>query len=217
MFHIQALNINKSYGRKKVLENTTLKVEKGKIIIIEGPSGVGKTTFLNILSGIDSPDNGKVLIDNKDIFEMNENKRAKFRLNKIGIIFQDINLIEDLNVMENIALPLKLARKKWEEKVDELVRYLKIEDLKYSMPSSLSGGEIQRCAIARAIANEPEIIIADEPTSNLDDENTENIMKLIEDINNRMGTTVIIASHDPRVNYKDGKRFLLEGGKLHER
>ena len=217
MFHIQALTINKSYGKKKILENTTLKVEKGEIIIIEGPSGIGKTTFLNILAGIDSPDDGKVLIDNKNIFEMGENKRAKFRLDKIGIIFQESNLIEDLNVMENIALPLKLAGKKWEDRVDELMKYLKIEDLKYEMPSSLSGGEIQRCAIARAIANEPEIIIADEPTSNLDNENTRNIINLIENINKDMGTTIIIASHDPRMNYKEGKIYLFEGGKLHER
>ncbi len=201
MSQIEVKNVSKSYGKKKVLDSVSFHVDKGKILLIEGRSGIGKTTLLNIIAGIDHPDEGTVMIDGEDIFKMNEDKRAKFRLEKIGIIFQQMNLIEDLNVMENIALPLKLAGKKWKERVDELLKYMKIENLKYEMPTSLSGGEMQRCAIARAIANDPEILIADEPTSNLDDENTKNISELFMRINKEMGTTIIIATHDPRINH----------------
>ncbi len=201
MSQIEVKNVSKSYGKKKVLDSVSFNVDKGEILLIEGRSGIGKTTLLNIMAGIDHPDEGTVIIEGEDIFKMSEDKRAKFRLEKIGIIFQQMNLIEDLNVMENIALPLKLAGKKWKERVDELLKYMKIENLKYEMPTSLSGGEMQRCAIARAIANEPEILIADEPTSNLDDENTKNISELFTRINKEMGTTIIIATHDPRINH----------------
>ena len=201
MSQIEVKNVSKSFGKKKVLDSVSFDVDKGKILLIEGPSGIGKTTLLNIMAGIDHPDEGTVMIDGEDIFKMNEDKRAKFRLEKMGVIFQQMNLIEDLNVMENIALPLKLAGKKWKDRVDELLKYMKIENLKYEMPSSLSGGEMQRCAIARAIANDPEILIADEPTSNLDNENTKNISDLFMRINKEMGTTIIIATHDPRINH----------------
>ncbi len=184
--------------------------------MIRGPSGIGKTTFLNILSGIDLPDKGKVIIDSKDITKMNENERAKFRLNKIGVIFQSMNLIEDLSVIENIALPLKLAGKEWKKRVNELLKYMNIEDIKHSFPTALSGGEMQRVAIARAIANEPEILIADEPTSNLDDENTENIVNLLKKINKEMNMSIIIATHDPRMENLEGKKYFMKEGKLYE-
>jgi len=214
--HLQALNIHKHYGKKPVLQGASLNVGRGDIVIIKGPSGIGKTTFLNILSGIDLPDKGEVLIDSKDITKMNENERAKFRLKKIGLIFQSINLIDDLSVVENIALPLKLAGKDWKKRVNELLKYLKIEDIKHSFPSELSGGEQQRVAIARAIANEPEILIADEPTSNLDDENTENIVNLLKRINEDMGVSIVIATHDPRMENLDARRYFMREGKLYE-
>ncbi len=201
MSHILVRNVSKTYGTKRVLDGVSFEVKRGEIVIVEGPSGIGKTTLLNIIAGIDHPDEGTVIIDDQDIFEMSEDARARFRLEKMGIIFQQMNLIEDLNVMENIALPLKLAGKRWKERVDELLKYMKIEDLRYEMPSSLSGGEMQRAAIARAIANNPEIILADEPTSNLDDENTKNIGDLFLRINREFGTTIIIATHDPRIDY----------------
>jgi len=214
--HLQALNIHKHYGKKPVLQGASLNVERGDIVIIKGPSGIGKTTFLNILSGIDLPDKGEVLIDSKDITKMNENERAKFRLKKIGLIFQSINLIDDLSVVENIALPLKLAGKDWKKRVNELLKYLKIEDIKHSFPSELSGGEQQRVAIARAIANEPEILIADEPTSNLDDKNTENIVNLLKKINEDMGVSIVIATHDPRMENLNARRYFMKEGKLYE-
>jgi len=214
--HISARNIWKTYGTRKVLKGVNLNVKRGNIVIIRGPSGIGKTTLLNILTGIDLPDKGEVLIDDENIVKMDENQRAKLRLNKIGLIFQTANLIDDLNVIENIALPLKLAGKKWKKRVDELLKYLKIEDVKYSFPTSLSGGEMQRVAIARALANEPEILVADEPTSNLDDENTENIVNLLKRINSDMGVTIIIATHDPRIDTLNAKRYTMKEGVLYE-
>ncbi len=214
--HLQALDIHKHYGKKPVLRGVSLNVERGDIVLIRGQSGIGKTTFLNIISGIDLPDKGSVIIDSKDITKMSENERAKFRLRKIGLIFQSMNLIEDLTVIENIALPLKLAGKKWKKRVNELLQYLNIENVKHSFTTELSGGEMQRVAIARAIANEPEILIADEPTSNLDDENTENIVNLLRKINKEMNMSIIIATHDPRMENLDAKRFFMKEGKLYE-
>ncbi|ADD09290.1 ABC transporter ATP-binding protein [Candidatus Aciduliprofundum boonei] len=214
--HLQALDIHKHYGKKPVLRGASLNVERGDIVMIRGQSGIGKTTFLNIISGIDLPDKGRVIIDSKDITKMSENERAKFRLHKIGLIFQSMNLIEDLSVIENIALPLKLAGKKWKKRVNELLQYLNIENVKHSFPTELSGGEMQRVAIARAIANEPEILVADEPTSNLDDENTENIVNLLRKINKEMNMSIIIATHDPRMENLDAKRFFMKEGKLYE-
>ncbi len=217
MAFIETIDLQKTYGIKKVLDGVDMKISRGDIVIIEGPSGIGKTTLLNIISGIDVPTRGEVIIDGTKIFDLDEDERAKFRLEKIGIIFQQINLIDDLNVMENIALPLKLAGKKWKKRVEELLSYMKIEQLKYEMPPNLSGGEMQRCAIARALANDPEILIADEPTSNLDDDNTRNIANLLLKINEEMNTTIIIATHDPRIHHLGNKRFVLDGGKIYER
>ncbi len=209
---IEVKGISKTYGTRKIFDSLSFSVESGGILIVEGQSGRGKTTLLHIMAGLDEPDEGTVIINGTDIFRLSENQRAKFRLEKIGIVFQQINLIEDLNVMENIALPLKLAGKRWKERVDELLKYMKIEDLKYQMPSALSGGEMQRCAIARAIANSPAIVIADEPTSNLDDENTRNIGDLFLKINRELGTTIVVATHDPRIHYITKNVLSLERG-----
>ncbi len=216
MAFIDVLQLTKTYGLKKILDGVELQVERGEIILLEGPSGIGKSTFLNILAGIDIPDSGKVIVNGHELFSMSEDRRARFRLEHMGIIFQQMNLIDDLTVEENIALPLKLAGKRWKERVDSLLKYLKIEDVRHAMPSSLSGGELQRCAIARAIANEPEILIADEPTSNLDNENTRNIGEMFLKINREMNVTIIIATHDPRIEFIGTRKLVLEGGKLRE-
>ena len=214
---IEVVDVIKEYGTKRILDGVSISLKRGDMAIVEGPSGIGKTTLLNIIVGIDIPTSGEVIIDETKIFDLSEDKRARFRLEKIGIVFQQMNLIDDLNVMENIALPLKLAGRRWKKRVEELLKYMKIEDLRYEMPHTLSGGEMQRCAIARALANEPEILIADEPTSNLDDDNTRNIADMILRINEEMGTTIIIATHDPRIHYLGKRRFVLEGGKIYER
>ncbi len=194
-----------------------MEVNRGDIVSIQGPSGIGKTTLLNIISGLDLPDEGNVMIDDIEITSLDENKRARFRLERMGLIFQSANLIDDLNVMENIALPLKLAGRKWKERVEELLRYFGIEDKRYAFPSSLSGGEMQRVAIARALANEPELLIADEPTSNLDDENTANIVEMFKRINVEMEVTIIIATHDPRLEDLKARKYIMKEGRLYER
>nr|AAZ32446.1 ABC transporter [uncultured euryarchaeote Alv-FOS1] len=217
MAFIEVQDISKTFGTRKVLDRASMAVKRGDIVLVEGPSGIGKSTLLHIIAGIDEPNAGTVIIDDTNIFSLNEDRRAKFRLEKMGIIFQQMNLIDDLTVEENIALPLKLAGKKWRKRVDELVEYLKIEEVRHSLPSSISGGELQRCAIARALANEPEILIADEPTSNLDNQNTENIGKLFLKINSEMNVTLIIATHDPRIEFIGGRRFELREGRINER
>ncbi len=211
---IEVKEIVKKYGDKTVLQKLSLSVEKGEIVLIEGDSGVGKTTLLNIISGIDLPDEGSVVIEGKNIVKMSEDERAKLRLNMIGIIFQTYNLIEELNVEENIALPLRLAGKKWKEKVEELMEFLDISDLRSKRINMLSGGERQRVAIARALANDPRIILADEPTSNLDDRNTERVIETLRRIREKYNATIVIASHDPRIVKFIDKKYLLENGKL---
>ena len=214
---LRAINIEKYYGPRRILRNVNLNVAQGEIALIEGSSGNGKTTLLNILSGIDLPDRGSVIFQGTDITKLSEDERAKLRLENIGIVFQVSALIDDLNVMENIALPLKLAGKKWKERVKELVKYFNIEHIKHSFPNALSGGEKQRVEIARALANNPKILIADEPTSNLDDANALRVAQLIIRIREELNTTVVIASHDLRIKNLGDKKYILEKGVLHER
>ncbi len=214
--HLEVKDVHKSYGARHILSGVNLRARSGEIVLIHGPSGVGKTTLLNIISGIDLPDRGKVLLDGVNLAGLSEDHRAKLRLRKIGLVFQNTALIEDLNVMENIALPLKLAGRKWKERVNELLHYFGIDSLKYEYPHSLSGGERQRVEIARALANNPEMLIADEPTSNLDDDNAARLLELLERIREDMGTIIIIATHDVRMKDMGERRYLLKEGKLHE-
>jgi len=214
--YLEAINIHKTYGTRKILNGVNFRASGGETVIIQGPSGAGKTTLLNIISGIDLPDKGKVSLNGINIVRMDEDKRAKLRLENIGLVFQESTLIEDLNILENIALPLKLAGKRWKEKVTELVRYLGIEKLKYEYPHSLSRGEKQRVEIARALANDPQILILDEPTSNLDDLNAFKVMELLQKIREDMGTLIIIATHDVRITNIGDKHYFLKEGKLYE-
>ncbi len=216
MVYLSVSNVSKTYGSYMVLRRVNLNVDRGYIVMIKGQSGVGKTTLLNIISGLEIPDEGSVKIENIEITKLSENERAKFRLQRIGIIFQTTNLIDDLTVMENVALPLKLAGKRWKERVEDLLEYFGIKEKMHSFPSSLSGGEMQRVAIARALANDPELLIADEPTSNLDDENTENIVELMKKINKELGVTIILATHDPRLEKLNARKYIMKEGSLYE-
>ncbi len=202
-YMIKVRNLWKSYpvdGRKIiVLDGIDLDIRKGEMVALVGPSGSGKTTLLNILSGLDSADDGEVIVNGMNILKLGETKLAKYRRNHVGFIFQTWNLVNFLTVVENVELPLLLngwKRKKARKKAIEILEKLGISGLANKYPRTLSGGEQQRAAIARALIHEPEVIYCDEPTGNLDHENTIKFVKVLKDIQKETRQTVIIVTHD---------------------
>ena len=196
---IEVKSLHKSYptpnGSIIVFEGLNLTVEKGEFITITGPSGSGKSTLLNIISTLDSKYEGKVVIKGKDIKSLSEKEKDLLRLNEIGYLFQFDSLIDDLNVSENILLPSSIAGRDSKENLTLLLEKFNLKNFALRLPSELSGGEKQRVALIRAIINSPQIIIADEPTGNLDLENAINVMEDLKELN-RNGITIIIASHN---------------------
>lgn len=186
-------------GRSTVLDGISFSVEEGEFVTVYGRSGCGKTTLLNILGGLDRPTSGSVRIEGTDIVGLSEDELARLRLEKIGFVFQDFNLLLDLTVRENIALPMKLAGTLREERVDALLERFDMKAIATESARRISGGEAQRTAIARAIVNEPKVILADEPTGNLDAENTERVISMFESIRDELRTTVVLATHDPNL------------------
>ena len=179
----------------KAIDHTDLEIERGKFTAIVGRSGSGKSTLLHMLGGLDRPDSGKVFIDGKDIFKLKENELAVFRRKKIGFIFQDYNLIPSLNVWENIVLPIGLDERKVEsQEIEAILNHIGLDDKKESMPNTLSGGQKQRVAIARALASSPAIILADEPTGNLDLKSSKQIFDILKNISREH--LVVVVSHD---------------------
>lgn len=200
---VKAEKLIKYYGTKenpvKAVDQIDLEIKRGLFTVIAGRSGSGKSTLLHLLGGLDRPDSGNVYIGEQNIFKLNGNDLAKFRRRKIGFVFQDFNLIPSLTVLENIILPLGLEGKTMEKHAAEkLLENIGLLDKKDMLPDTLSGGQKQRCAIARAIAAKPAIILADEPTGNLDPKNSWEIMKLLDEINSR-GTTVIVVTHNSEI------------------
>ena len=192
-------NLCKTYGtgdtRVDALKDVSFSVDKGEFVAIIGPSGSGKSTLLHILGGVDRPTSGRVIIDGTPIYELNETKLAIFRRRQIGLIYQFYNLLPVLNVKENLTLPLLLdGQKPDEEYLKELTGVLGLSDRISHLPNQLSGGQQQRVSIGRALINHPAIVLADEPTGNLDPETARGIMQLLEDINAR-GTTIVMATH----------------------
>lgn len=184
----------------KVLNDIAFKVEDGEFLGVMGPSGSGKTTLLNILAGIDKATAGEIFIDEKNILTMKKDDMAIFRRNHMGFIFQDFNLLDSLTVKENIGFPLTLDRIKpriIEEKVNELIEYLGLKKVENSYPYHISGGQKQRVAQARALIKEPKIILADEPTGNLDSKSSTNIMESFKKINEEKKSTIVMVTHDP--------------------
>ena len=206
---IQFTNIIKSYGSIPVIKDFTASVEKGEFVFICGQTGSGKSTLLKLLMCIEKADIGEVLFQGEDLSAVSESRIPYIRRD-IGFIFQDGRLLSNRNVFDNIALVLKicgLAKKEIEYRVSEALRLVGMSDKIYSLPSTLSGGELQKVAAARAVANDPLLLLADEPAGNLDEENALELYNIFSKIN-RTGTTVVIATHDCEMAKKMGKRII---------
>jgi ABC-type lipoprotein export system ATPase subunit len=215
-------NVDKNYklGNKdkiKVLNGINLQVEKGEFVAIMGPSGSGKTTLLNILSGIDSADEGKVLFNGSNLKNMNRSEMALFRRQKMGMVFQEFNLIDSLTVKENIMIPMILEKKEIEEmecKTQNLTELLGISDILNKNTYEISGGQKQRTAICRALVNEPVVIFADEPTGNLDSKSTKDVMNYLNKVNEDFSTSVLMVTHDSFAASYCKRVVLLKDGKI---
>lgn len=213
---LSCLNVTKYFGENRVLNDVSLEIEKGSFVSIVGASGSGKSTLLTILGGIDKPSEGKVVLDGVELSSMSEKELAILRRTKLGFVFQFFNLAPYLTAEENVLLPITLKGKVSEEdknRARELMEYLGISELKNKLPGKMSGGEQQRVAIARGLIINPEVILLDEPTGNLDSKNSEEIMNLLKRINEEFNTTIVQVTHsDVNANYgnvlitiKDGK------------
>lgn len=199
----------------KAVDNTSLTIERGKFTAIVGRSGSGKSTLLHLIGGLDYPDAGKVLIGGKDIYSLKNNQLAEFRRKKIGFVFQDFNLIPSLNVWENVVLPLGLdGRKVNEKEVMEILTRIGLADKKNAMPNTLSGGQKQRTAIARALAGTPAIILADEPTGNLDSKTELEVMSLLKSCVKEYGQTLVMITHDETIAQMADVVVMIEDGKV---
>jgi putative ABC transport system ATP-binding protein len=206
-------------GKRKVpaLNDLNLQVNRGEFIAIMGPSGSGKTTLLNVLGCLDKPTSGKVVLDDVDVANLPERQLCKIRRDKIGFVFQTFNLLPYLNAAENVELPMentKKTRSERRKKARDLLRLVGLEGREEHRPQRLSAGEQQRVAIARALANDPAIILADEPTGNLDTQNKYEIVRLLANLNIERGTTVIVVTHDSQMASHTEKMFLLKDGKI---
>lgn len=220
---LTAQNIYKSFHSGdeeiKVLEGIDLEIKKGDFISITGPSGSGKSTLLHILGGLQHPDKGEVLLDGKSIYSNSDRELAKIRNERIGFIFQFHYLLSDFTVFENIMIPLlikNIERDKAEEKVNILLKMVNIEDRALHKPQTLSGGERQRVAVLRAIINEPSILLADEPTGDLDWEHANIVLQMIRDLHKNKEMTIIIVTHNKRVAKIAKKTYNLSKGRLLE-
>ena len=197
-------NLCKQYGKGEnkvtALDNVSFTVNKGEFVAIVGASGSGKSTLLHLIGGVDRPTSGKVFIDGKDIYKFNDDELAIFRRRQVGLIYQFYNLIPILNVEENITLPLKLDNKNIDkQRLDELIKVLGLEERRTHLPNELSGGQQQRVSIGRAMMNEPALMLADEPTGNLDSKASEEIISLLRLSNKKYNQTVIIITHDEKI------------------
>ena len=209
---LEVKNISKTYGSGETaveaLKNVSFSVGKGEFLAIVGESGSGKSTLLNMIGALDSPTAGKVIIDGKDIMEMKDNAATIFRRRNIGFIFQAFNLITELTVEQNIVFPLLLDYQKPDQKyLDEILKSLNLENRRKHLPSQLSGGQQQRVAIGRALITKPSIILADEPTGNLDSQNSNEVIALLKDAARRYEQTIIMITHN-RVIAQSADRIL---------
>ena len=199
----------------RALDGVSFDVEKGEFISIIGASGSGKSTLLHLLGGLDYPTSGKVMIDGTDIYALKDDERTIFRRRNIGFVFQAYNLLPMLNVYENIIIPFGLDGDKVDKKyVDSVIDILEISDQKYKMPNELSGGQQQRVAIARALVTKPSLVLADEPTGNLDSKSSSQVVYLLKKINKELGNTILMITHDDAVAQAAEKTLRIEDGRL---
>lgn len=223
---LEAKNIVKTYGLSgqegsiTALNNVTLSINPGDFIAIMGPSGSGKTTLLNILSGLDKPTSGEVLIENQEISSISGDELALFRRKQLGFVFQDFNLLDSLSIKENIILPMALEKKTAEEmdvKAQSLAELFGIEAILNKYPYTISGGQQQRAAVSRALVNEPKILLADEPTGNLDSKSSNDIMECFANIVEMFSTTVLIVTHDIFAASYCKQVIFIKDGMIHSR
>lgn len=216
---LEVTNLCKTYGKGdtmvKALDNVSFSIEKGEFLAIIGPSGSGKSTLLHILGGVDVPTSGSVVINQTDISNLDETALAIFRRRQIGLIYQFYNLIPILTVQENLTLPLLLdGRKPDKKQIDTLVKRLGLENRLDHLPNQLSGGQQQRVSIGRALVNNPALMLADEPTGNLDSENSKEIISLLRQFNKEFNQTVIIITHDEKIANSADRVITIEDGKI---
>lgn len=216
---VRVENLSKVYGngdnKVKALDNVSLTVEKGEFLSIVGASGSGKSTLLHLLGGVDKPTSGKVNINGTDIFELNNDKLAIFRRRQVGIVYQFYNLIPILNVEENISLPLELdGRKVDKAEMDKMLSILGLSERRNNLPNELSGGQQQRTSIGRALITRPSVILADEPTGNLDTKSSNEVMEILKRLNREYNQTIIMITHNMELAKATDRIIRIEDGKI---
>ena len=214
---IKANNIRKSFGELEVLKGVDLNIQAGEVVSIVGPSGAGKTTLLQILGTLDKPDTGRVTIKEVDFSKLNERELAAFRNKEIGFIFQFHQLLPEFTALENVMIPGLIAKKnpkEVEKKAKELLAYLQLSEREEHKPAELSGGEKQRIAVARALINDPSVILADEPSGSLDSKNKEELHKLLFELRDKFNLTVVIVTHDKELSALSDRILEMRDGMI---
>ena len=216
---LQTTDLKKYYGTEpnitKALDGVTLSIEQGEFVAIVGTSGSGKSTLLNMIGGLDVPTSGKVIVDGKELSALNDEQLTIFRRRKIGFIFQNYNLVPMLNVYENIVLPVELDGDKADKKfMDEVVRMLALEDKLNNLPNNLSGGQQQRVAIARALISKPAIVLADEPTGNLDSRTSNDVLGLLKVTSQKFHQTLVMITHNNEIAQLADRIIRIEDGRI---
>jgi len=212
---IKAENIVKSYGNLKVLKGVSVSISAGEIVSVTGASGAGKSTLLHILSTLDRADSGEVIVDGINIKNLNDKKLAEFRNQKIGFVFQFHHLLPEFNALENICIPAFIAgnsKKEAEKRAIELMQFLNLESRATHKPSELSGGEQQRVAVARALINQPSVLMADEPSGNLDSENSAQLHRLFFELRDKFNQTIVIVTHNEELAGMSDRRLYMRDG-----
>jgi len=212
---IKTIGINKSFGELRVLKNINLEIKQGEIVSITGPSGAGKTTLLQIIGTLDKPDSGEVIIDQTQVFNLPEKQLSSFRNRNIGFVFQFHQLLPEFSALENVMIPALIAMKSKEEAREEAMKlftFLKITERAHHKPNELSGGEKQRVAVARALINNPNVILADEPSGSLDSKNKEELHRLFFDLRDQFNQTLIIVTHDKELAAISDRIICMQDG-----